>query len=317
MALASELRPTISTLTSAQNVKMLPLMEFTEQGQNPKPSGGKQLTKAQRETAELLRSQERNERFDRSMHDVEWALGQFVCPTHVAPPPKVQVVQGDASAPARRPLNLKEQQRKASERLYLGSSFVAVKRLPPRIVCAPPAKALEEKLKTLRADAAARLALEQRADTLRRERYEQARKGSGDFVKRNVLTASRPRFKSPPPADEDDRVFPWRPGGAPADAFLRPAREARPESAVRRSTASFIDEATYVPPGGWGGRKVRPQSALVLGSAEPAGRSQQLRPHSAITSTTKNARFESPPPSPTTPSKPKGPAAAMAAVEMA
>jgi len=141
----------------------------------------------------------------------------------------------------------KEAQREAANRLFLGCSGKKMpKKLPTRELGPPPAKAVELRLKALRADPLARRALEDQVQVYmemqQKKRWERAR--GKDFIAINVTKAARPR-SAPPQADgthswagtePSSPVSPrpiaerpaWSPGGAPA--YKRPGSE-RPGSA--------------------------------------------------------------------------------------
>ena len=248
--------------------------------------------------------------FDDDMYAVERILSQFVCPTHVAPPPTSRVKpssegggSGSSSAGSGNRKLTKaeviELQRLSSERLYAGSSFASVnaeaaaKKAPRKEARIPPAKKLDLRLNQLRADPVAREALRLKAEQDLRNKFKEKMRACGGGIPKNFITIntetervysranllvsvangehkklrprsaplarngsstsvlSPPKPPSPPRTGSPERLedrHPFRPGGAPAEAYLRPGSarrqpleawpRSRPQSALTRPTSA-------------------------------------------------------------------------------
>ena len=155
-----------------------------------------------------------------------------------------------------------EAQREAAQRLFEGSSGASTalgRRLPARAHSLPPAKAVEHRLKLLRADPARRQALAEQVTLFEAEKAAKRQELSRgkDFVAINVLKAARPRSApvllaaetpswapplSPTPLAERPA---FRPGGAPA--YRRPG-SAPPGPAAARGAAHRRDAPTLSSP---------------------------------------------------------------------
>ena len=250
---------------------------YSEQGahQQKEKAAAAAAGKLQKAAAEEIAAAKRMEVFESGMYEVERMLGQFVCPSHVAAPPsrgppgsKGLEGEGDKAQAAE---DRKAAQLAYAERLYLGSSFEGAHKLPPRQLRVPPAKQLEKRLSMLRADAAARETLRVTVAKHQRDiRAEHMLRCGGlprNFVQENtskVTANARPRSAPVLRALAETQLLEpieigkrpaFRPGGAPAEVYMRPGPAPpvygrRPQSAAapsRRSTAPLDAEAPLGP----------------------------------------------------------------------
>ena len=258
------------------------------------PGGGGVVSTAQR--AIEAKAKASRVAIDNNLYELDSKLSQFMCPNVVAPKPPPRDGGGpeviDVKAVYK---NRKAAQRAASERLYQGSG-VGNKVESRAVGRVPPATAVENRLNALRADDAARKALEATVEQhLKDILDENIRRAGGrhkDYLSENVALAAKPRRPRSAPVERASEIPlherpAFRPGGAPAELYERPGPppnnylpKRRPESAVSAPspvtrTEPFrprrVAQPEYIiPEGGALGSPPMRRSGAVDGDVKPA-----------------------------------------------
>ena len=194
------------------------------------PDGGGVVSTAQRGIDAQAKA--RKEAIEDHFYELDSKLSQFMCPNVVAPKPPRRDGGGlEVVDEASMYKNRKALQRAASQRLYQGSG-VGNKVESRAVGRVPPAMAVENRLNALRADDAARKALqatvEQHLKDIEAEHIRRAGGRRKDYLSENAAAAGKPRRPRSAPVERSASEIPlhrrpaFRPGGAPADLYERP-----------------------------------------------------------------------------------------------
>jgi len=229
-----------SSLTLAQNNRL----ELIERAQRGTPQGeqqqeapaveASQALEAQRQKAYEAELAARIARFQAEFSEVEAKMGMMQCPTNTSSVEPTAAAsrsrpRSSADDEPKPPTELQMKQMKSSQRLFSGQGGSVGVGAPPsrRSLGPPPAVVVENRLKMLRTDPIARNELRKQCIIHERNRRdENLRRGRDgiprNFVEENVHKATRPRSAGSASVHMLGRRPAFRPGGAPADAYVRP-----------------------------------------------------------------------------------------------